>query len=1439
MATNSEPRGVRASSAGLDAYALVRRPVTELAGVSKASADVLTKLGVTTIFDLGASQLFAGATVIAAAQLPDSLVGRFGLVPNDLVVDAARLLPLAQLADTAISNLRGISTSLADEFVRVMGIATVQDLASWPPYLAARDMVGIASGGSDDLEATQTEQLQPRLGQYPTERVYFSTLALLQMQGNTDRQVDLAGAISLTDIPAGFSQPAVGALLTYSQSWVVQGVTLGQLLHSVALAPGEATRIAVIDWSRRTAATASEDIGETERLDNTTNHARTVSEVQSAVAEDFQAGGSRSSASSSSDSTATADASGTGLIESLFESADSSDSTQSASTNSNASSSSWSSGNRSVLANMLQNVNDLTEQHSASARNRRATSVREVSQSEHEEVSTRIVANYNHMHALTVQYFEVVQLYRIVSELHRVDRCLFVPLELLDFSGDAGAKTIERWRAALKQAALSRRVQSLLADDTTAIELMPIVPVRSRFGRMDFARAVKTAMAHRVVRPGAEVIADAAQRPVPPPATDNGAVPPAPVPAPAAPPAPSPSPSVADAAPVLRLWDERLARVAAKLLDRPIFRRGSDSLFVPEDTELVAVSFDSVHLKSVTLDRGANAAAADQIINVPADASMIDVVPPQRLIELDGIALAKMDAAAVAGTMTLHCLYLGRALTLPAVPLLLTAGTATQRVLTFRTDRADRQRELAKHLQAHRDHYSRAVFRALDSTTLTLLLSRFKWNGKPLIEQVEPTPVSVAGNYVILRAPVDVDEDSGIVENKVPLKWGDLLKRRGVEPGKQRDERVVPIQTGGVFAEAVLGRANSAEKLDITRFWNWQDSPIPLTPTEIAPVASGSRGTNETLTPGQLSAPVLNVMPATQVPDPAGVGAALSAIANMNFRDMSGLAGTQVLSQAALAGTLDAATAAGTLASENMKTEAQKAVAMGQIAADIAKAAIGASGGGRGQLGGAASNISEAGALFNHARKLDERAARTNNSPTTNIASDDPGGSPVPFDDSSLDQRSRQSSGPAFHGSSREDAMLQRITSGPMEQVTGESLKLIDKAMSSIGVTVSFQTKVLSGVQPDTPEHRAFFPKDRDPKSGLIALRCSSSAPSGSTQIWTEKAVEDGLPGGFLIADNQKKPLTQRANVISYGRGYKEIIAMRPGLTNVLVEEWGPTNATQPIDSLSAVISVPQFVLVTAEPEFDTYLKSVPNLATHKSKVLTIAQSVCDAALSTVNVRTLWNIAGFANEVLPVQLRGGGKFIQDVIDSIKAGFNNADAVTALFTGGAGSSALNFVIRATLGGASSATGIETEFGTPPLAGTFETFRISTGALGEVPPSRGSGSPAGVYADVVLRDLVDQLAVSKKNIDFVVTVFGRLIGQALARSIGTAMNANDPQGPLKFEAESGWTIESRTGFATSKIAGPFDPSDFTDAGIDKIAAIDPTVLGELQAAYPVRP
>ncbi|MEO9014987.1 MAG: hypothetical protein ABI275_06665 [Terrimesophilobacter sp.] len=722
------------------------------------------------------------------------------------------------------------------------------------------------------------------------------------------------------------------------------------MLHSLALAPGEATRVAVIDWSRRSSTTASESIDERERLDNSTNHARAISEVQNAVADEMQSGGSiatgwAKSASHASGFAASIGGGAAGVIGGIAGAigfgGGGSSSSQDSETNSRATSTSWSHGSRSVMAEMEQRVNDRTEQHATSVRNRRATAVREISQTEHEQVSTRIVANYNHMHALTVQYYEVVQIYRVSVELNSFTRALFLPFELLDFGGANAADLVSRFRAQLLTAALTPRAVELLRDDQGRIELHSAVRVRLPISVGAVANANLAVFSARLSRASTDLASTAENAPTT--AVDVGD-------------------SVSS--PTATAGGSRFT----------VVRPGPVVEVLPGDATLVSIAFEDVGVDRVRIDQPGIAAEGSTFV-VPAATGQVDFPTPIPVRAIEAIHLARDAGALAEGSMVLRY-DTGGSLSIAVVPLSLVAGTAMQKAAFLKGDVADRRKELFTHLQGNRAYYTRAVLEGLDAASLVLLLSGVSWLGKPLVDQVEPNPIAVTGNFLVLRAPAEDSDASGLAGFAT---WGDLLKDRGMTVPRN-NARLVPIPTGGVFAEAVLGRSNSAEKLDITRFWNWQDSPIPLTPPEIAPITTGSRASDENLTPGQLGAPVVTVQQPTTLVDPAGLGASLGALASANlFRDMSGLAGTQATAQAAAAGTLDAATEAGRIASANFQAATTQATEMGKAAANMFSALKGKDGGGSGTAGGAESGsgakggISGDGARINQGRDMDQR----------------------------------------------------------------------------------------------------------------------------------------------------------------------------------------------------------------------------------------------------------------------------------------------------------------------------------------------------------------------------------------------------------------------------------------------------------------------------------
>ncbi|RJT32614.1 hypothetical protein D3227_26725 [Mesorhizobium waimense] len=918
---------------------VLRQPTAKLLGVSGDAATALQAIGISTIFDLGAASLFATARSAAAAGRPGELASRYGMAPGDWLKPNTSFGTLEEIGELPLETLREITDAQATALKQALDVYTIAEFANWPPQRVARELIGDTVGSALTLDELQTEALRPRFAEYPTERVYYSSLVMLDSGQGDANLVDLDGPLSLSDVigaATGFDKPAVGALITFSQSWYAQGITLGQMLHSLALAPGEATRIAVVDFTRRVTAQASESVSESEALASQTGHRRAISEVQNAVAEDMQSGGSTSHVESSSDSggfglglSAIIPVGGALLGGALG------GSYQGASTTTDANSRSWSLGKRSVTASMTQNVNDRTEQHSTSVRNRRATAVREVSESEHQQVSTRIVANYNHMHALTVQYYEVVQIYRVVAEVHTAERVLFLPIALADFSSD---DMIEAYRGVLARAALTARARDLLLDPTNTIEIRP---AKSFHSALIDAALQPLLLGDRMVR-----IASA----------------PAPTDPETAPVAAAPTTAMlarrADIAPVsltsFLAGDDAVVR-GSSIVMRPIVRPQSSSLFYPDEVELVAVQLEGIPASAITLSMVGNATPS---LTLQANGPVVELATPVALGEIADISLQKQLGGVVRGLVRLHLSFRGRRFTSPGIPVSMPdspAGTSFS-AARFSSDTADRKAELKAHLAANRAHYSVQVFRSLSSTEVVGLLSKYRWQGRPLVDQVEPKVLSVTGNFVVLRAPVEPEEASGLGTGG-PQPWSRVLADRQLSPRSVKDQRMVPIPTDGVFAEAVLGRSNSAEKLDITRFWNWQDSPAPLTPPELAPVSTESRARGETITPGQLGPATLNIVNPTNLPDPTGLSASLNALGALNFRDMSGLAGTQDLAGAATTGTLTATTEAG-----------RNATAMAGVAADVLKTAITA-GYGREKEGG----VSAEGARINHGRDMDRR----------------------------------------------------------------------------------------------------------------------------------------------------------------------------------------------------------------------------------------------------------------------------------------------------------------------------------------------------------------------------------------------------------------------------------------------------------------------------------
>ena len=887
----------------LDPHEILARPLDSLIGVTSEASQALKGFGITTIQDLANASMFALANTLAnanAALTDPSSAGRLAnRIPLDLLDPRARIVPIEKLAHQPLSLLKFPPRQI-EQLTSKLGVTTLGDLAKWPPFQTAKDIADLAAGSLKPVSTEDPEApsyLIPAAGQHPTERVRYNVIVLDRVLNDDiphPATQPLEHNFQPLDVSqhsdAGFSRPALGAVLSYTQSWYTLGLSLGHLLHSVALAPGETTRVAIVDWSRRERGSQSEDTNQSESLSASLEHNRAIGEVTSAVATEAQTGfsqfhGEEQAYSVGGGSGAAGQMGSIGSFTGAYSLGGSGGKTD-------AFSFSATTGRREVSAEMTQTINDSTHQAANAVRNRRASVVREVSQNESETISTRALTNFNHMHALTIQYYEVVQLYRTVVQLNQATRCLLLPMKVLDFSR---ADVVQRYSASLAAAALT-------PDAAAALLGYRSRPVKVTLSGSSDDQPEWLSKAQ----------------------SDSGL-------------------SLSDSSP--ELWQ------------------------LPPETQLLEWRITSTDsecgniLDSITIQWQDG---TQQTGHVPISGGNERKFGPGWTCKgyecwgnPAGLLLSSCHSMLLIGKSAKEArlqikfalAYRGRTFTYQHTALL-PANAASLTAVTIQpiSEGVD-SHKLPNHLQENALYYSQAVWMKMNGPSLISMLDGYTFQGHPLADLLDPQPLATIGNYLAFRF---YQEDE---------QWTRFLRDHGIKLGTKQED-IIPLPSGGVFAEAVLGRFNSAEKLDITRFWNWQDSPIPITAPEIAPLTAASRAQAANLEAGQLAQPVINLVNAPALPDPTGLSAALTAVANgAMFRDMSNTAET-------IAAAREALSAGFAASSQSQETATRYSEQAAQLAAKLGA-------GTRQSSSGPTSprTISNAGARINYGEKLDRQNA--------------------------------------------------------------------------------------------------------------------------------------------------------------------------------------------------------------------------------------------------------------------------------------------------------------------------------------------------------------------------------------------------------------------------------------------------------------------------------
>ncbi|MDR6786386.1 hypothetical protein [Pedobacter africanus] len=634
-----------------------------------------------------------------------------------------------------------------------------------------------------------------------------------------------------------------GFAYEYNALWQPLGHTLGQIIYSLPLAPGEVIKIGIIDWKRNAEDTRTEDTSESEDLTHDTYRDRNILETVKGAISEWQRGGNVMGGNSGG--------AGVSYGIPIFGAA-------AGNAHSFGGGYSTSSGDRDLTVSTVQQVNDAFSQHSTSIRELRSTVVIQSDQQEFARAETRVIANNNHSHALTMLYYEVLRHYKVTTQFTRRRNVLLVEYPALNFG-----YYFDIWKN--KQVLMQFLKDESLKSGFDVIErfmglyllevqkpnaIAPPDPVDYLFGTLNITITTGQDGGDGDVRIDCLLKNGTLINVGYPFSADNNDK------------TKLDTSGVNDHEPGTP--DNYFGCVFSGQ-SIPVKYGDIDEFIISYRGNRNGIgAWDLAHLKISGFISG-NGEIGKEILllDIPVARRMNPSEPNQPAANIndygdrDPIRLKAIQPVSP-----------------PPLP-------ARDDNMSAYNQLSNEEKILGEKLKAHliqnADYYSRLIWLSEDMNDRARRFEQINVDDYKLIDIIENRPIDVLGNYVVFP--------SGY---KSKMHEMDSEEKEFYLHNRAKSEKLMTLPTRGVFAEAKLGNCNASEVIDNTRFWDWQQSPIMEKAPDIDAISTASRNVTQNLTPTPFPQPIVNIVNPTPAPDPGAMAGALALLGKSDiFRDMS------------------------------------------------------------------------------------------------------------------------------------------------------------------------------------------------------------------------------------------------------------------------------------------------------------------------------------------------------------------------------------------------------------------------------------------------------------------------------------------------------------------------------------------------------------------------